>query len=127
MKLYAEGPKKCSIAIVGEAPGRSEIMTGRPFVGTDGSKLSELLHANRIARGECYITNVIKEYVEPDTIDLWIRTDSKGKVFMSDKFQEYVKQLHEELATIETNLIMPLGNPALYACTGKFIRRWIWR
>jgi DNA polymerase len=45
---------------VGEAPGRSEDLEGRPFVGSAGKLLDSLLSSIGVERGGVYITNVVK-------------------------------------------------------------------
>ncbi len=55
-----EGPLNTSIVFVGEAPGKSEDLTGRPFVGAAGKLLTELLESNGIKRENVFITNVVK-------------------------------------------------------------------
>jgi DNA polymerase len=46
---------------VGEAPGRNEAKTGRPFVGAAGKILDELLASVGIPREDVYITNIVKD------------------------------------------------------------------
>lgn len=46
--------------LVGEAPGRQEDLTGRPFVGAAGKFLDELLASVGLSRADVYITNVVK-------------------------------------------------------------------
>jgi DNA polymerase len=46
--------------LVGEAPGRVEDDTGRPFVGPAGRLLSALLESIGLPRSRVYITNVVK-------------------------------------------------------------------
>ena len=57
-----EGPiEKCSVMIVGEAPGEDEDLSGRPFVGQAGQLLTLILeNGGKISRGSVYITNTIK-------------------------------------------------------------------
>ncbi|MCC6044533.1 MAG: uracil-DNA glycosylase [Desulfurococcaceae archaeon] len=55
-----EGPLNASIMFVGEAPGRSEDLEGRPFVGSAGKLLDSLLSSIGVERGGVYITNVVK-------------------------------------------------------------------
>ena len=45
---------------VGEAPGRDEDASGRPFVGQSGRMLSAILKAARVRREDIYITSVNK-------------------------------------------------------------------
>jgi DNA polymerase len=46
---------------VGEAPGRNEAKTGRPFCGAAGKLLDELLSAAGVKREDVYITNIVKD------------------------------------------------------------------
>jgi DNA polymerase len=46
--------------LVGEAPGRKEDETGRPFVGSAGKLLDKLLDSVGISREKIYITNILK-------------------------------------------------------------------
>jgi len=55
-----EGPLNASIMFVGEAPGRSEDLEGRPFVGSAGKLLDSLLSSIGVERDGVYITNVVK-------------------------------------------------------------------
>jgi uracil-DNA glycosylase family 4 len=55
-----EGPDRAEILFVGEAPGRDEDLTGRPFVGRAGSVLDRCLDEAGIDRSEVFITSVVK-------------------------------------------------------------------
>lgn len=55
-----EGPLNASIMFVGEAPGGSEDLEGRPFVGSAGKLLESLLSSIGVERSQTYITNVVK-------------------------------------------------------------------
>lgn len=55
-----EGSGRLGVMIVGEAPGSSEDVQGRPFVGAAGSLLNKTLSALGVERGDLYITNVVK-------------------------------------------------------------------
>ena len=46
-----EGPLNASVMFVGEAPGRSEDLEGRPFVGSAGKLLDSLLSSIGVERG----------------------------------------------------------------------------
>ena len=59
--VIGEGNHYASIMFVGEAPGRNEAQTGRPFVGAAGKVLDELLSAVGIDRKDVYITNIVKD------------------------------------------------------------------
>jgi len=55
-----EGPADAPILLIGEAPGREEDETGRPFVGMAGRFLTDMLREAGVPRGSVFITSVIK-------------------------------------------------------------------
>src|SRR5579875_1424983 len=55
-----EGLESAKIMLVGEAPGKTEDMTGKPFVGKAGELLDEALEEASLSREELFITNVVK-------------------------------------------------------------------
>jgi uracil-DNA glycosylase len=55
-----EGPANSRIMFIGEGPGFHEDLQGRPFVGTSGQYLEELLAGIKLTRHQVYIANVIK-------------------------------------------------------------------
>lgn len=55
-----EGPAGAQIMFVGEAPGRYEDTTGRPFVGRAGQLLTTLIEATGLKRNEVFITSIVK-------------------------------------------------------------------
>jgi len=59
--VIGEGSHRARLMFIGEAPGRNEAATGRPFVGAAGKVLDELLRATGIARADVYITNIVKD------------------------------------------------------------------
>src|SRR3990167_8595778 len=59
--VIGEGSHDAHFMFVGEAPGRNEAATGRPFCGTAGKILDELLASIDIPRTEVYITNIVKD------------------------------------------------------------------
>lgn len=55
-----EGPSQPKIMLIGEAPGRNEDETGRPFCGAAGKKLEMLLESAGLKREDVFITSVVK-------------------------------------------------------------------
>ena len=55
-----EGNPRAEVMLIGEAPGRVEDETGKPFVGAAGKLLDELLREIGVNRSSLYITNVVK-------------------------------------------------------------------
>jgi uracil-DNA glycosylase family 4 len=55
-----EGPEDATLMFIGEAPGFHEDRQGRPFVGSAGKFLDELLASIDLKREDVYICNVLK-------------------------------------------------------------------
>lgn len=124
----AEGDKTAKIVLIGEAPGKNEDLTGRPFVGAAGNLLEQLLHKNNLARHDCYITNLCK--VRPSR---WYarfggtkkpKTDNDFQIFWKGTkpsvVLEHMKHLLlKELEKTTSRVIVCLGGNALWALTGK--------
>ena len=59
--VIGEGSHHAKIMFIGEAPGRNEATTGRPFCGAAGKVLDELLESIDIDRKDVYVTNIVKD------------------------------------------------------------------
>ena len=59
--VIGEGSHTANIMFVGEAPGKNEAKTGRPFAGAAGKILDQLLVSVGIDRPDVYITNIVKD------------------------------------------------------------------
>lgn len=55
-----EGPLDPRVLFIGEAPGRTEDASGRPFVGYAGKFLDQTLEEAGLQREDVFITSVIK-------------------------------------------------------------------
>jgi len=58
--VSGEGNARAKIVFIGEAPGRTEDMKGRPFVGAAGKFLETLLAVMGLSREDVFICNVLK-------------------------------------------------------------------
>ena len=61
LPVIGEGSHYAKIMFIGEAPGKNEALTGRPFCGAAGKILDELLSSIGIDRKEVYVTNIVKD------------------------------------------------------------------
>jgi DNA polymerase len=95
--VFGEGNPDADIVFIGEGPGKNEDQQGRPFVGAAGKFLDEMLEQIDMARGEVYITNIIK-YRPPDNRDP-----------RPDEINAFMPYLLEQLEVIEPQLIATLG------------------
>lgn len=120
------GPTDAKLAFVGEQPGYEEIRgtPPRPFIGQSGRLLDDCLQMTKIPRSQIYITNVIKDLDAP--INQYIDIDySKGKFAITPNGQQYIKELGEELRSLNLNCIVAFGNiPLLALCNRLGITKW---
>ncbi len=61
LPVIGEGDHYAKIMFIGEAPGKNEALTGRPFCGAAGHILDELLQSINIKRQDVYVTNIVKD------------------------------------------------------------------
>ncbi len=60
LAVPGEGKPKARYLIIGEAPGKDEDKTGKPFVGSAGRYLDHVLEGTQIDRSQFFITNIVK-------------------------------------------------------------------
>lgn len=95
----APGPAK--LAIVGEAPGRTELEQGRPFIGASGRMLMRGLKTLRLARHEVHWTNAVLCECAPQDL-------SKARAACAAR-------LRAELAASQAPVVMPVGALGLHS------------
>jgi len=59
--VVGEGSHTAHILFIGEAPGKNEAETGRPFCGKSGKVLDNMLESIKLNRSDVYITNIVKD------------------------------------------------------------------
>lgn len=59
--VIGEGSHDAQIMFIGEAPGKNEALTGKPFCGASGRILDELLLSIKLDRKNVYVTNIVKD------------------------------------------------------------------
>ncbi|CAK0747720.1 uracil-DNA glycosylase [Azospirillaceae bacterium] len=124
MRVPGIGPKDCSIAFIGEAPGSTEAKLGKPFIGPAGQLLDKLLMQSGISRSQVYLTNVVKEQPFNNDISHFITIKPNG-VTRTDAFIRYVNELKAELDEVKANVLVAVGNIPLYTLTSKLgIMKW---
>lgn len=114
-----------NIVLCGEAWGADEAREGRGFVGWQSRFLNGMLDDAGLSRSEMFLTNVFN-----------IRYDGKTEIFCGPKssaipgwgslkkgyvqleFLPELERLRDEIITISPNLILAMGNAALWAFSG---------
>lgn len=97
-----EGSLNAQILFCGEAPGLNEDQEGRPFCGSSGKILDELLESAGIKRESVYIANVVK--CRPITPDLENRAPSQEEIMVCSFY------LERQIEIIKPEVICTLGN-----------------
>ena len=119
------GDLNAKLAGCGEQPGYQEIRARppRPFIGPAGLGLDDCLAMTKISRRELYLTNVIKDLDHP--LEHYINLDSRGRHTISSEGYEYIKELGDEIKSLNLNCIIAFGNIALLAlCNRTGITKW---
>lgn len=106
--VAGEGDPNADIVFVGEAPGREEAKTGRPFVGRSGKLLRSLIKDIGFKEAEVYITSPVKYLPQRGTPT--ISQITHGRV-----------HLLKQLEVIKPKIIVLLGRVACHALYQKHI------
>jgi probable DNA metabolism protein len=111
--VFGEGPERAPIMIVGEQPGDSEDLAGRPFVGPAGQVLDRVLREAGIDRQAVYVTNAVKHF----------KFEPRGKRRIHQKpnageIQTCRWWLTREIDLVQPRLIIAMGKTAVYGLTG---------
>lgn len=86
-RLIARGPCPAKIALVGEAPGEQEELTGLPFMGASGQDLARTFKTFcGIELSSIYLTNVLMERPPQNKLENWL-------VRVKEAREEYVQLL----------------------------------
>jgi uracil-DNA glycosylase family 4 len=104
-----EGCPDAGIVFVGEAPGREEAVTGRPFVGRSGRLLRTMIREIGLDEDDVFITSPVKYLPVPGTPSLENIRHGKG-------------HLAKQLSVIDPQIIVLLGNTACLALFGRKLR-----
>lgn len=115
--VFGEGSAHARVMLIGEQPGDSEDLAGKPFVGPAGRVLDDGLAAAGIPRGEVYVTNVVKHF----------KFTRRGKRRIHDKPTQYEVAacrpwLTNELALVAPDIVVVLGATAAQSLLGRTFR-----
>lgn len=104
----AREPASLRIALVGEAPGDTEVRTGIPFSGAAGCLLNSALSSVSLSREECFVGNVSQ----------W-RPSATGNDFSllpwdGAEVQDGIAALLRDLSAWRPNIVVCLGNVPLH-------------
>lgn len=99
--VFGDGNPDADIVFIGEAPGKNEDQTGKPFVGAAGKFLDEMLTSVDLQRQDVYITNIVK-YRPPNNRDP-----------LPDEKAAFLPYLQAQLEVIEPKVVVTLGRHSM--------------
>lgn len=122
--LSGRGPTDAKAMLVGEAPGRTELETKRPFSGQAGKELDAELKRVNLKREDLYITSVvrsrpyrIKERINKKSGE---RTESRpNRTPTKAEVRAFAPLIDFEIQTIQPKIIATMGNVALKRLLGN--------
>lgn len=113
------GPKDAKIILLGESPGREEERGREPFIGRAGNQLDRMLSPAGLDRDDLYITNVVKTRPpSSNKNEFFFKKGSPTSAYM-EGIMEVLEEVKEVKKNGGANVVVPLGNYALWAMTQK--------
>lgn len=119
---------KNKLLILGESWGEAEERERAAFVGVTGWELNRMLEEVGITRADCYLTNVFnRRPYRNQIIDFCGGKNEgipgypalvKGK-YVRREFDPELVRLGDEIIDVNPNLILALGNTAMWAVLGR--------
>jgi DNA polymerase len=106
--VIGEGNHDARIVFIGEAPGKNEALSGRPFCGRAGKILDELLASVGLPRTEIYITNIVKDR-PPSNRDP-----------LPEEISAYAPFLDRQIEIIQPKVIATLGRYSMNYIMERF-------
>src|ERR1035437_2784881 len=106
--VIGEGSHFAKIMFVGEAPGRNEAKSGRPFFGSAGKILNELLESVSVNREDVYITNIVKD------------RPPQNRDPLPEEIESYGPFLDRQIEIIQPKVIATLGRYSMVYIMQKF-------
>lgn len=108
LPVIGEGSLDANIIFIGEAPGKNEALTSRPFCGASGRILDELLDHIKLNREDVYIANIVKD--RPPS-----NRDPKPS-----EIKEYAPFLDRQIEIIQPKVLATLGRFSMEYILQKF-------
>jgi DNA polymerase len=112
--VYGEGDPCARLMLVGEGPGETEDLLGRPFVGRAGELLDKMLAAIDLPREDVYICNTVK--CRPTLHD---GGKLRNRAPTPHEMANCRAYLDEQIDIIAPAVILALGAPAAKSFLGS--------
>lgn len=95
--VFGEGNVNCQVMFIGEAPGLTEDIQKRPFVGRGGQLLNATLQEIGWKREDVYITNIVK------------RRPPNNRDPLPEEISAYQPYLTRQIQILNPKIIVTLG------------------
>lgn len=115
--ITGDGPIPCNILFIGEAPGKTEIIEGRPFVGMAGKNFEKYLTSIGLTRNRVRITNTCFFRPIKITENKNGRNTVKNRTPKVSEINLFKDILKEEIDFVNPKIIITLGNIPLKSLT----------
>ena len=106
--VIGEGSHDAKIIFIGEAPGKNEAKTGKPFCGASGKILDQLLEHIKLDREDVYITNIVKD------------RPTNNRDPKPEEIELYAPFLDKQIEIIQPKIIATLGRFSMEYIIRKF-------
>jgi DNA polymerase len=106
--VIGEGNHEAEIMFIGEAPGKNEAQTGRPFCGAAGQVLDDLLASINLPRAAVYVTNIVKD------------RPPQNRDPLPEEIAIYGPFLDRQIEIIQPKIIATLGRYSMQYIMPKF-------
>lgn len=119
------------IAFIGEAPGDEEVIKGAPFVGPSGRIFTQACQVAGIDREASFVGNVFDVQLPDNNIENWCANTAEARKwdgiglpavtrghYLRPEYEGHLARLGKELRGLKPNVIVPMGNTALWALRG---------
>ncbi|HAO64508.1 TPA: uracil-DNA glycosylase [Candidatus Taylorbacteria bacterium] len=108
LPVIGEGSIFADIMFIGEAPGRKEAETGKPFCGSSGKILDSLLESIEVDRQHVYVTSIVKD------------RPPKNRDPFPAEIDIYAPFLDRQIEIIQPKVIATLGRFSMIYIMQKF-------
>ncbi|MBR3019438.1 MAG: uracil-DNA glycosylase [Clostridia bacterium] len=102
-----------ALMLIGEAPGETEVIKRRPFVGKAGKNLDEFLTLARMNREDIFVTNTVK--IRPT--ELGSAGRPRNRAPNKEELSLFIPWLLKEIQAVKPRFLATLGNVPLKALT----------
>lgn len=111
--IIGDGPVPCEILFIGEAPGKTEVEQGKPFVGMAGKTFEKYLNSIGLSRNNVRITNTCFFRPIKAKENLNGRKSISNRTPKASEIKVFKHIVQREIELVNPKIIITLGNVPL--------------